>query len=156
MSLDNNKHAQASAITAFGHLAGEAGPTGALTPYLPSIAQAFVAAFARYQSKNILKLYEAIGHLSDGVGPGGLSDASVLSALMPPLIERWQAFGDDDINLLHLLGVSVFYHVQAFIPHTCLLVCTVPHIPRSSGGSCFQGLCRSRCASTSTLQSNRA
>lgn len=110
VSLDNNKHAQSSAIAAFGQLAKEAGPTGALTPYLQSIAQAFVAAFARYQSKNILKLYEAIGHLSDGVGQGGLNDPEVLGALMPPLVERWQSFADDDVNLLHLIGVSLPLH----------------------------------------------
>lgn len=106
MSLDNNKHAQASAIAAFGYLAKEAGPSGALSPYLQSIAQAFVAAFERYQSTNTLKLYEAIGHLSEGVGEAGLDDPQLLNTLMPPLIERWQTFTDDDVNLLHLLGVS--------------------------------------------------
>lgn len=122
VSLDNNKHAQAAAIAAFGHLAKEAGPTGALAPYLQSIAQAFVAAFHRYQSKNILKLYEAIGHLSDGVGPSGLNDPQVLDALMPPLIERWQTFADDDINLLHLLGVSS----KTFLPKSTVLNANCP------------------------------
>lgn len=108
VSLDNNKHAQSNAISAFGSLAKEAGPTGALTPYLQAIAQSLVAAFSKYQSRNILKLYDTIAHLSDGVGSGGLSDGQVLGALMPPLIERWQQFPDDDQNLLHLLGVRTW------------------------------------------------
>ena len=106
VALDNNKHAQGDAITAFGYLAKEAGPTGALRPYLPSIAQAIDAAFGKYQYKNIIKLYDAIAHLSDGVGAGGLADEQVLQTIMPPLIKRWQALADDDPDLRYLLEVS--------------------------------------------------
>jgi transportin-1 len=106
VALDNNKNAQANAISAFGSLAKEVGPTGALDQYLQAISQAFVAAFSKYQSKNVLKLYETISHLSDGVGPGGLSDPAVLDSLMQPIIQRWQATADEDAGLLHLLGVS--------------------------------------------------
>lgn len=105
VALDNNKNAQGNAIRAFGLLAKQAGSTGALQPYLASIVQAFVAAFAKYQSRNILKLYDAIAQLSDAGGLASLNDENLLGSLMPPLIERWQAFGDDDPNLLYLLEV---------------------------------------------------
>ena len=106
VALDTNKHAQGNAITAFGYLAKEAGPSGTLQPYLPSITQNLVAAFGKYQSRNMVKLYNALAHLSDGVGPGGLSDSAVLDSLMPPIIERWRAFSDEDDDFRYLLEVG--------------------------------------------------
>lgn len=106
VALDNNKHAQGNAISAFGYLAKDAGPSGALQPYLPSITESFVAAFGKYQSRNIIKLYNALSYLADGTGPGGLSDAALVGALMPPIIERWQAFSDDEDEFRYLLEVS--------------------------------------------------
>ena len=105
VALDNNKHAQGNAMIAFGNLVKEAGPTGLLRPYLSSIAQAFVAAFAKYQHKNILNLYDTIALLSDGVGFAGLNNEAILSVLMPPIIERWQSFEDTDPSLLEVLEV---------------------------------------------------
>ena len=120
VALDNNKHAQSNAIVAFGALAKVAGPIGALQPYLPAITSALVAAFSRYQHKNTLKLYDTIARFSDGVGYGGLSDAAILANLMPPLIQRWQAFGDADPNLQALLEVCHTYGKKNSML-TCLL-----------------------------------
>lgn len=106
VSLDNNKYAQSRAITSFAYIAKEAGPSGALQPYLANIVAVFVQAFTKYQSKNIMKLYDAIAHLSDGVGQAGLNDQDLLANLMPPLIERWQRFSDADEDLLYLLEVG--------------------------------------------------
>lgn len=105
VALDNNKHTQGNAITAFGYLAKEAAPSGALQAYLPSITQSFVAAFGKYQSRNVVKLYNALAHLSDGLGAAGLSDPAVLESLMPPIIERWQAFSDEEDDFRYLLEV---------------------------------------------------
>lgn len=106
VALDNNKHAQSNGIRAFGYLAKEAAPSGSLQPFLPSITESFVAAFGKYQSRNIVKLYNAIAHLADGVGPGGFGDSATVESLMPPLIERWQAFGDEEDDFRYLLEVG--------------------------------------------------
>lgn len=73
-----------------------------MIPYLKPILETFVAAFRKYQSKNLLILYDAIGTLADSVGPH-LSKAEYIEILMPPLIERWQILTDDDKDLFPLL-----------------------------------------------------
>ena len=91
-----------------------------------------MSAFSKYQAKNLLILYDAIGTLADSVGNhlnkpvsplfsgagstppslGPLSPLPPLSLqefiqlLMPPLIGKWNELKDEDKDLFPLLEVS--------------------------------------------------
>jgi transportin-1 len=103
MCLDNNKRVQEAGCSAFATLEEEAGPE--LEPFLGSILGNLVFAFNKYQQKNLLILYDAIGTLADAVGPA-LNNKAFIDILMPPLITRWQSLGDSDPDLIPLLEVS--------------------------------------------------
>ena len=64
--LDSNKRVQEAACSAFATLEEEA--CTELVPYLGDILQVLVFAFSKYQAKNLLILYDAIGTLADSVG----------------------------------------------------------------------------------------
>lgn len=64
--LDSNKRVQEAACSAFATLEEEA--CTELVPYLPNILETLVYAFSKYQHKNLLILYDAIGTLADSVG----------------------------------------------------------------------------------------
>ena len=64
--LDHNKRVQEAACSAFATLEEEA--CAELVPYLGYILQTLVFAFSKYQKKNLLILYDAIGTLADSVG----------------------------------------------------------------------------------------
>lgn len=64
--LDPNKRVQEAACSAFATLEEEA--CMELVPYLGDILNVLVTAFGRYQAKNLLMLYDAIGTLADSVG----------------------------------------------------------------------------------------
>lgn len=98
--LDNNKRVQEAGCSAFANLEDQAG--AALVPYLEPILQHFVAAFNKYQQKNLLILYDAVQTLADSVGPA-LNKSQYIDMVMQPLIARWQATEDDDRDLFPLL-----------------------------------------------------
>ncbi|SGY32564.1 BQ5605_C002g01382 [Microbotryum silenes-dioicae] len=100
MCLDNNKRVQEAGCSAFATLEEEAGPE--LEPYLGSILGNLVFAFEKYQQKNLLILYDAIGTLADSVA-GALNRPEHVNILMPPLIRRWQDLSDNDPDLIPLL-----------------------------------------------------
>lgn len=52
------------------------------------LAQNLVFAVRKYQAKNLLILYDAIGTLADAVGPA-LNESAHIQTLMPPLLEKW-------------------------------------------------------------------
>ena len=52
------------------------------------ILETLVFAFHKYQHKNLLILYDAIGTLADSVGHH-LNKTEYIELLMPPLIEKW-------------------------------------------------------------------
>ncbi len=64
--LDPSKKVQEAACSAFATLEEEA--CMELVPYLGQILETLVAAFQRYQAKNLLILYDAVGTLADSVG----------------------------------------------------------------------------------------
>lgn len=64
--LDANKRVQEAACSAFATLEEEA--CTELVPYLHYILDTLVFAFGKYQHKNLLILYDAIGTLADSVG----------------------------------------------------------------------------------------
>ncbi|PLW35017.1 hypothetical protein PCASD_15334 [Puccinia coronata f. sp. avenae] len=98
--LDKNKRVQEAGCSAFATLEEEAGEE--LEPYLLPILNSLVTAFRKYQHKNLLILYDALGTLADSVG-ASLAKPELLQVLMPSLIERWQKLSDEEQDLIPLL-----------------------------------------------------
>uniref|UniRef100_A0A671LET9 Transportin-1 n=1 Tax=Sinocyclocheilus anshuiensis TaxID=1608454 RepID=A0A671LET9_9TELE len=84
--LDSNKRVQEAACSAFATLEEEA--CTELVPYLAFILDTLVFAFSKYQHKNLLILYDAIGTLAESVGHH-LNKPEYIQMLMPPLIQKW-------------------------------------------------------------------
>lgn len=102
-----------------------------LVPYLSFILDTLVFAFGKYQHKNLLILYDAIGTLADSVGHHLNQHVSsrciyahvcfflwkiiiksfspllqeYIQKLMPPLIAKWNELKDEDKDLFPLLEV---------------------------------------------------
>lgn len=100
--LDGNKRVQEAACSAFATLEEEA--CTELVPYLGFILETLVFAFSKYQHKNLLILYDAIGTLADSVGHH-LNKPDYINMLMPPLIQKWNVLKDEDKDLFPLLEV---------------------------------------------------
>jgi hypothetical protein len=98
--LDSNKRVQEAACSAFATLEEEA--CTELVPYLGFILETLVFAFQKYQHKNLLILYDAIGTLADSVGHH-LNKPEYINLLMPPLIAKWNVLKDEDKDLFPLL-----------------------------------------------------
>lgn len=98
--LDSNKKVQEAACSAFATLEEEA--CTELVPYLQYILNTLVFAFSKYQHKNLLILYDAVGTLADSVGHH-LNTPEYINILMPPLIDKWNLLNDDDKDLFPLL-----------------------------------------------------
>lgn len=115
--LDSNKRVQEAACSAFATLEEEACTD--LVPYLQYILQTLVFAFSKYQHKNLLILYDAVGTLADSVGHH-LNKQQFIDILMPPLIEKWNVLKDDDKDLFPLLEClsSIATALQSgFVPY---------------------------------------
>ncbi|ESO02172.1 hypothetical protein HELRODRAFT_65501 [Helobdella robusta] len=115
--LDANKRVQEAACSAFATLEEEA--CTELVPYLGFILETLVYAFRKYQHKNLLILYDAIGTLADSVGHH-LNKPEYISLLMPPLIDKWNMLKDTDKDLFPLLEClsSVATALQSgFLPY---------------------------------------
>jgi transportin-1 len=102
MVLDNNKRVQEAGCSAFATLEEDAGTE--LAPYLEPVLRNLVFAFEKYQHKNMLILYDAVGTLADAVGPA-LQNPMYVEILMPPLNKKWSKLKDDDDDLIPLLEV---------------------------------------------------
>ncbi|ORX78846.1 transportin-2-like protein [Anaeromyces robustus] len=98
--LDNNKRVQEAGCSAFATL--EEIAQGELIPYLKPILEKFAIAFTKYQNKNLLILYDAVGTLADSVGEA-LNQPELIEILMPPLNDRWNQISDDDNGIFPLL-----------------------------------------------------
>ncbi len=116
--LDTNKRVQEAACSAFATLEEEA--CTELVPYLGFILQTLVFAFSKYQHKNLLILYDAIGTLADSVGHH-LNKPEYINMLMPPLLDKWNSLKDEDKDLFPLLEClsSVATALQSgFLPYS--------------------------------------
>lgn len=102
MVLDNNKRVQEAGCSAFATFEEDAGHE--LVPFLEPVLRNLVFAFDKYQHKNMLILYDAVGTLADAVGPA-LQNPAFVDILMPPLTKRWSKLKDDDEDLIPLLEV---------------------------------------------------
>lgn len=97
--LDSHKKVQEAACSAFCTLEEEAREE--LVPYLTPILQNLMYAFGKYQAKNLLILYDAIGTLADSIGDE-LNHPELIAILMPPLIAKWNHLDDHSRELLPL------------------------------------------------------
>ncbi|OBZ69869.1 Transportin-1, partial [Grifola frondosa] len=78
-----------------------------------------VFAFDKYQHKNMLILYDAVGTLADAVGPA-LQNPAYVDILMPSLTRRWSKLKDDDEDLVPLLECLASVTIAmgpAFLPY---------------------------------------
>lgn len=98
--LDNNKRVQEAACSAFATLAE--GACLELVPFLDQILATLVQAFDKYQHKNLLNLYDAVGTLAESV-KHHLNQQKYIDMLMPPIIKKWNSLGDADRDLFPLL-----------------------------------------------------
>lgn len=98
--LDKNKKVQESGCSAFATFTESAGEE--LVPYLEAILMHLSMCFKKYQSKNLIILYDAIQTLTDHLGTA-LAEQKYIDLLLPPLIEKWGKLNDDDHNLWPLL-----------------------------------------------------
>ncbi|KAI0326350.1 ARM repeat-containing protein [Cubamyces sp. BRFM 1775] len=117
MVLDNNKRVQEAGCSAFATLEEDAGPE--LAPYLEPVLRNLVFAFDKYQHKNMLILYDAVGTLADAVG-SALQNPTYVEILMPPLLKRWSKLKDDDDDLIPLLECLASVTIAmgpAFLPY---------------------------------------
>ncbi|KAH9944774.1 ARM repeat-containing protein [Amylocystis lapponica] len=117
MVLDNNKRVQEAGCSAFATLEEDAGPE--LSPFLEPVLRNLVFAFDKYQHKNMLILYDAVGTLADAVGTA-LQNPTYVDILMPPLTKRWSKLRDDDEDLVPLLECLASVTIAmgpAFLPY---------------------------------------
>ncbi|CAN0024869.1 unnamed protein product [Bubo scandiacus] len=114
--LDSNKRVQEAACSAFATLEEEA--CTELVPYLSFILDTLVFAFGKYQHKNLLILYDAIGTLADSVGHH-LNQPEYIQKLMPPLIpevERAEGRGQGPFPAACLSSVATALQ-SGFLPY---------------------------------------
>ena len=123
MVLDNNKRVQEAGCSAFATLEEDAGPE--LAPFLEPVLRNLVLAFDKYQHKNMLILYDAVGTLADAVGRA-LQNPLYVDILMPPLTGKWAKLKDDDEDLIPLLEVCLLLSpppgrvmTNALVPRLC-------------------------------------
>jgi hypothetical protein len=64
----------------------------------------FAACFKKYQLKNQVILYDAVGTLAEAVGPA-LNNKTNVDIIMLVLASKWEALGDDDRDIFPLLEV---------------------------------------------------
>lgn len=120
MVLDDNKRVQEAGCSAFATLEEDAGLE--LVPYLDPVLRNLVFAFEKYQHKNMLILYDAVGTLADAVGRH-LENPDYVKILMPPLTARWDKLQDNDEDLIPLLEVRlpVFGHAEPYFTPVSVL-----------------------------------
>jgi len=98
--MDRNKKVQEAAVSAVATLCEQA--VEMMVPYLKSAIQCICIAFSRYQQKNTFLLLDAVGALAEAVRRE-LNQPEYIEALMPPIINRWNALTDSDPSLLSVL-----------------------------------------------------
>lgn len=128
-TCDSNKRVQEAGCSAFATLEEIAGEE--LVPYLPVILPTLVSAFDRYQQKNLLILYDAIGTLADAVGLA-LNRPDYIQTIMPPLIAKWQTVDDLDEGIIPLLEVRQGFRISVegwIAQRQSKLTCKIPLPP---------------------------
>ncbi|KAN0070709.1 Armadillo-type fold [Elaphomyces granulatus] len=126
--LDHNKKVQEAAASAFASL--EEKSEGNLVPYCEPILRQFVQCFGKYQDRNMYILYDCIQTLAECVH-GSLAKPTLVSILMPALIDRYHQISDQSrelFPLLECLGYVATAYGDAFAPfapplfHRCIKI----------------------------------
>lgn len=115
--LDDNKRVQEAACSSFATIAEAAGVE--LVPHLDQIVMTLVRAFDKYQHKNLLNLYDAIGTLAESVGHH-LNQQKYIEIIMPQIIKRWSTCteeGGDFFPLFESLSSLAVALQQNFRPY---------------------------------------
>ena len=97
---DKNKHVQAAACGALATLVGECRED--IAPWLAPVAQTLGQAVSSYGRKNLRCALDAAATLADSAGDA-LRDPAVASALLAPLLQKWESGGDAQADLYQLL-----------------------------------------------------
>lgn len=103
--LDSNKRVQEAAISSLANF--EEVARERLVPFLVPVLQACMAAYAKYQAKNLLILYDALGTMAETLGRD-LNKPEFINILLPPIVARWNQLHDDDTRLFPLLECMTF------------------------------------------------
>ncbi|KRX99924.1 Transportin-2 [Trichinella pseudospiralis] len=141
--LDVNKRVQEAACSAFATLEEEA--NFELVPYLNEVVQTLCAAFQKYQAKNLLILYDAVGTLAESIGTC-LAKPELVDALMPPLMAKWNRTDDTErerYSLLECMASVVVALQDNFLPYCTsvfsrcvqLISCNVQTTPELGSGT---------------------
>lgn len=86
-----------SALSTFEEAAGSR-----LLPYIPELVETFQQCFSLYQQKNLILLLDTIGTLAAAIEEDFGHD-TVLTALLPPIIEYWNSLNNDDRRLMPVI-----------------------------------------------------
>ena len=97
---DKNKHVQAAACGALATLVGECRED--IAPWLAPTASTLGQAVASYGRKNLRCALDAVATLADSAGDA-LKNPAVASALLAPLLQKWETGGDNQVDLYQLL-----------------------------------------------------
>ncbi|KAJ2157862.1 hypothetical protein GGF46_004198 [Coemansia sp. RSA 552] len=97
--MDKNKRVQEAACSAFATIEEDAGPY--MAPYIQPVLETLIRAFALYQRKNLIILYDAVGTLAEAVGPE-LNQPQYVQMLMPTILERWNNLQTYDQHMFPL------------------------------------------------------
>ncbi|KRY16037.1 Transportin-1 [Trichinella patagoniensis] len=126
--LDVNKRVQEAACSAFATLEEEA--NFELVPYLNEVVQTLCAAFEKYQAKNLLILYDAVGTLAESIGTC-LAKPELVDALMPPLMAKWNRTDDTErerYSLLECMASVVVALQDNFLPYSTSVFSRCVHL----------------------------
>lgn len=96
-----------------------------LVPYLGYILQALSQAFGKYQKRNLLILYDAIGTLAESV-KDELQRPEYIQLMMPPLMQKWHTIPNNDRELLPLL--ECLQTVALALKASFLPYCEIIHV----------------------------
>ena len=100
--LDKNKKVQEAACSAFAVVVEQAQHD--ILPFLVPILQNLMFAFRKYQTKNLLMMYDAVGTLCESVsGSEQIRDPGCVAILLPPLVEKWHQLDNTDRQIFPLL-----------------------------------------------------
>lgn len=115
--LDNSKRVQEASCSALITFTEEA--QGELIPYMGPIIEKLSMAFEKYQNKNLLILYNAIGTISEAFGEA-INNPQFVELIMKPLLKRWSVLNDDDRDLFPLLECLSYVAIgmgPGFLPY---------------------------------------
>eukprot|EP00301_Raphidiophrys_heterophryoidea_P020992 c5548_g1_i1.p1 GENE.c5548_g1_i1~~c5548_g1_i1.p1 ORF type:complete len:947 (-),score=238.61 c5548_g1_i1:386-3226(-) len=126
---DSNKNVQRVACSALATLEDEAQTL--LVPYLDAIVPSLMSAFQKYQAKNMLILYDALGTLADAVGPA-LNTSQYIQAIMGPVMAKWMTLDLFNRQLLPMLecladlaqamGLGFLPYAQGTFSRSCAII----------------------------------